>query len=305
MATQDKLHAPLIHLLRNTIDHGIEAPDIRETAGKPRAGLVRLSARQIGSSVQMRISDDGAGIRTDRVLAKAIEKGLLPPDAQPAHEEILTLIFLPGFSTTTTVTSVSGRGTGMDVVKKVVDSLRGTIEIDSQPGCGSTFTLTLPLSLAVLDGLLVEVGSQRFIIPLMLVEEVLYFDESDDSADKEQIFNFRGHPVQYLHLQKHFGDFSAPVIGMQQIVVCNLDNQQVGFVVDRVIGEHHTLVKSMEKAVSHADFFSGMTILGDGTIAFIIDLNRLIKQEEDVASAHRQQVVTPQACLDIAPAFIC
>ncbi len=289
MATQDKLHDPLVHLLRNTVDHGIEKPEVREAAGKPRQGTVRLSAEQTGSTVILRIADDGAGINPERIFAKAVEKGLVPADAKPTLNEIYNYIFLPGFSTATVITNVSGRGTGMDVVKRVIDSLHGTIEIDSKVGAGSTFALKLPLSLAIMEGLLVEVSERHFVLPLMLVEEIVNLPRREHSEGHENnVVNYRGHPLPFLRLRERFVEqphLPAPAARsggvppgtIEQMVVCNIDDRQIGIVVDRVIGENHTLVKSMGTVLRQVTLFSGLTICGDGSIAFILDVHRLVR----------------------------
>ncbi|MFZ2958694.1 MAG: chemotaxis protein CheA [Candidatus Ozemobacteraceae bacterium] len=282
MATLDKLNDPLVHLIRNTVDHGIEKPDIRLAAGKPACGKVRLSAEQTGDSVFIRCSDDGAGIDPDRVLKKAIEKGLVKPDVQLKRQEIFDIIFQPGFSTATVVTSVSGRGTGTDVVKRTVEAMHGTISIDSEVGKGSTFTLKLPLTLAILEGLLVRVGERLFVFPLMAVEEIVNLAQKASSADEEQnLAMVRDRTIPYIRLRHLFGEQRVNESDLEYLVICNVDGRPTGFVVDHVIGEHHTLVKNMGSLYRNNRLFSGVTLLGDGRVAFILDINFIAQNQKE------------------------
>jgi two-component system chemotaxis sensor kinase CheA len=273
----DKLGDPLVHLIRNCIDHGIEAPEDREAAGKPREGTVLLQARHSGAHVLIEIIDDGAGLDLEAIKAKALEKGLIDPTADLTEKDIFSLILHPGFSTARKVTSVSGRGVGMDVVKRNIESLRGSIDIRSRKGKGTTMTLTLPLTLAIIDGLLVQIGTEVFVMPLSLVEECVELTEEDiRKAHGRQIANVRGEIVPYIRLRETFSiSNTRPVI--EQIVIASIDAQRVGFVVDHVIGEHQTVIKTLGKIYQDVEGVSGATILGDGRVALILDIPKLMQ----------------------------
>ncbi|EME69553.1 CheA signal transduction histidine kinase [Paramagnetospirillum caucaseum] len=272
----ERLHDPLVHLIRNSLDHGVEAPDIRESKGKPRQGTIHLSAIHSGAQVLIKITDDGAGIDPVRVRAKAEENGLIPPGAELSEPEIFQLILQPGFSTAAKVTSVSGRGVGMDVVKRAIDQLRGTIDIDSTLGSGSTMTLRLPLTLAIIDGLLVRVGEGRYVIPLSAVEECVELSAEDDRrASGRDFLNIRDETVPFLRLKALFNVVTDPE-PYQKVVIVSTGDARVGLVVDQIIGDYQTVIKSLSKIHSTVQTFSGATILGDGTVALIIDVPRLI-----------------------------
>ena len=272
----DRLNDPLVHLIRNSIDHGIEMPHVREAAGKPREGTVQLSAEHSGASVLIRIRDDGAGLNAAAIRRKAEEKGLLAPGTELSEKETFALIFAPGFSTAQKVTGVSGRGVGMDVVKRSIDTLRGSIDIAGREGEGTTVTLKLPLTLAIIDGLLVQLGKGRFVLPLSIVEECVELTRQDASnSHGKQITYVRGEIVPYIQLRDRFGIPGTPP-DVQQIVITESAEGRVGFVVDKVIGEHQTVIKSMGRMFRDVDVISGATILGDGTVALIIDIPKLV-----------------------------
>jgi two-component system chemotaxis sensor kinase CheA len=276
----ERLHDPLVHLVRNSIDHGIEEPAIREARGKPRRGTVHLSARHSGANVLIEVTDDGTGLDPEIIRSKAIEKGLIEPDTEMSEKEIFGLILTPGFSTAPKITKVSGRGVGMDVVKRNIEALRGSININSQKGLGTTVTLSLPITLAIIDGLLVKIGNEFFVLPLSIVEECVELTYEDiKKAHGRQIANVRGEIVPYINLREKFlinGD--KPDI--EQIVITKIDNQKVGFVVDHVIGEHQTVIKSLGRAYKNVEGISGATILGDGTVALILDIPKLVQHAE-------------------------
>lgn len=271
----ESLNNPMVHIIRNSIDHGIELPDARETTGKSRKGTIHLSATHSGGNVLIRISDDGAGLNTQAIRIKAKEKGLVSPDAELTDKEINSLIFEPGFSTAGKVTSVSGRGVGMDVVKKSIESLRGFIEVESQKGEGTTITLKLPLTLAIVDGLLVQIGKNHFVIPLSSVEECVELTHDDSiKTNGHHIMKVRGEILPYIPLRKMFGiNGGRPPI--EQIVIADLDGCRLGFVVDEIIGEHQTVIKNLGKIYKDTKGFSGATILADGTVALILDVHGL------------------------------
>jgi len=276
----EKLNDPLIHIIRNSLDHGIELPDLRRQQGKPRKGSIRLSATHSGAYVVIQVQDDGAGLDRDAIYAKALQKELITPDQELSEREICNLILAPGFTTSTDVTSVSGRGVGMDVVKRAVDSLRGKIEIDSVPGEGTTITLSLPLTLAIIEGLLVQVGTDKFVIPLSIVEECIELTgQTIKESHGRHIVNVRRQIVPYIRLRENFAiNGSEPEI--QQIVIVNAESRRVGFAVDFVIGEHQIVIKSLGKFYDDVQGISGATILGDGSVALILDMLQLVRMVE-------------------------
>ncbi len=276
----EKLNDPLVHLIRNCIDHGIELPAEREKNGKPRAGSVHLSAMHSGAQVLIEIADDGKGLDAEAIRAKGIEKGLISHDAVLTEKELYALILAPGFSTAKTVTNVSGRGVGMDVVKRAIDELRGTIDITSWQGQGSTITLKLPLTLAIIDGLLVRIGDGFYVITLSSVEECIELTQRDiEAAHNRHIANVRGKIVPYIRLRDEFG-INGKRPDIEQIVITGTDSGRVGFVVDQVIGEHQTVLKTLGKFYKGIEGISGATILGDGTVALIIDVAKLFHRAE-------------------------
>jgi two-component system chemotaxis sensor kinase CheA len=273
----EQLNDPLVHILRNCIDHGIETPEVREKAGKPRHGSVRLSAEHSGAYVLIRIIDDGAGLNPVAIRKRAIEKGLIQTDAEKTQSEIFNLIFTAGFSTSVTVTSVSGRGVGMDVVKRGIEALRGSIGIDSTPGQGTTITLKLPLTLAIIDGLLVESGGDKYVLPLAVIEECVELTREEvQRTHGRNMLNIRGQIVPYISLRERF-QVHGEQPAIEQIVINEANGQRIGIVVDRVIGQHQIVIKTMSKMYRDVDEVSGATILGDGTVALILDIARLVR----------------------------
>jgi two-component system chemotaxis sensor kinase CheA len=283
----ERLNDPLVHLIRNCIDHGIEGPEIRAAAGKPRQGTVRLSAMHSGANVLIRIEDDGAGLAADAIRSKAVERGLITAEAELSEKEIFSLIFAPGFSTAAKITSISGRGVGMDVVKRSLDALRGTIDISSRRGEGTTITLKLPLTLAIVDGLLVQVRDGRYVLPLSIVEECVELTREDVAkAHGRHITRVRGEIVPYIRLRERFA-INGDTPEVEQIVITESAGGKVGLVVDKVIGEHQTVIKNIGKVFRNVDELSGATILGDGTVALIIDVHKLVQGVEiDQATIH-------------------
>ncbi|MCK9296157.1 MAG: chemotaxis protein CheA [Desulfobulbaceae bacterium] len=279
----ERLNDPMVHLIRNCIDHGIEKPEVREAAGKPRQGTVRLAAVHSGDSVMLTIEDDGAGLGREAILAKAVEKGLVAPNAELPDQEIYNLIFAPGFSTASKVTSVSGRGVGMDVVKRAIDALRGSITINSRPGQGTVISIRIPLTMAIIESLLVQIGEDRFLIPLSLVDECIELTRADvAAAHGRNMATVRGHLVPYIPLRQKFA-IAGTVPDIEQVVITEVNGTRVGFVVDRVIGEHQTVIKSLGRAFKHVDSMSGATILGDGSVALILDIPQLVRSVEEVS----------------------
>ena len=265
-----------MHLIRNSVDHGLESAEKRLAAGKPAKGTVRLSAVYSGAEVAISIADDGGGLDVGRIRAKAEENGLISADTKLTDPELHQLIFAPGFSTAKEVTALSGRGVGMDVVKRTIDGLRGTIEVTTAPGKGTTMTLRLPLTLAIIDGMLVRVGNGRYTIPLAAVEECVELPDGMEAHAKGRNFlDIRGSLVPYLRLREVFGT-QGPAEPHQKVVIVSSGEGRVGLVVDQIIGNNQTVIKQLSKLHSAIKSFSGATILGDGTVALILDTAHLV-----------------------------
>ena len=276
----ERLDDPLVHLIRNSIDHGIETAEVREENQKPEAGTISLKAAHLGTKVLITIQDDGAGLDVDKIRNKALSKGLISENDDLTDQEIFKLIFSPGFSTAQNITSVSGRGVGMDVVKKTIDTLRGTIDVDSRPGIGTTIALKLPLTLAIINGLLVTIDKDYFVLPLMSVEECVEMDKMEkEKAKGRNILNVRGDVVPYIRLRDHFGLNGTPA-DTEHIVIADVNSKRIGFVVDRVIGGHQTVIKSLGSIFRNVRDISGATILGDGTVALILDTSVLLENAD-------------------------
>lgn len=276
----ERLNDPLMHLIRNSIDHGIESPEARQRAGKPRQGTVRISAMHSGANVLINIADDGAGLDAEAIRAKAVEKGLIDSETELPEKELFSLIFAPGFSTAKQISSISGRGVGMDVVRSSIDALRGSIEITSQKGVGTTLTLKLPLTLAIIDGLLVQVGDGHFVLPLSSVEECVELTREEVSKSHgRRITCVRGELVPYIRLRERFF-LNGQSPDIEQVVITETTRGRVGFVVDKVIGEHQTVIKTMGKMYRNVDAVSGATILGNGSVALIVDIPKVVESAE-------------------------
>jgi len=273
----ERLADPLIHVIRNAADHGLETPEQRAAAGKPAAGKLVLAARHSGAEVVITVSDDGRGIDRDRVRAKAEQNGLIQPGATLTDADLLQLIFAPGFSTAAQVTNLSGRGVGMDVVKRTIESLRGAIDITSIPGQGSQVSLRIPLTLAIIDGLLVRVGNGRYVVPLAAVEECVELShEQDVRSAGRSLISLRDEFVPFLRLRELFRTTTEPGTH-QKVVVVSTGEARVGLVVDQIIGDHQTVIKSLSKLHADVETFSGATILGDGGVALILDVPHLVE----------------------------
>jgi len=288
----DRLYDPLIHLIRNSVDHGIETPEVRARAGKPSHGTIRLTAAHHGAHVVISIIDDGKGLDTEAIRRKARERQLIAADRELSDKETFALIFKAGLSTAAKVTDVSGRGVGMDVVKREIDALRGTIDIDSELGRGTTIALSLPLTLAIIDGLLVDVESDRYVIPLSAIEECLELtDDRFATSTERNVIQVRGSPIPLLRLRDVF-QIDSPRPPLEKTVVVAVGDVRVGIVVDHVIGNHQTVLKSLGRLYRDADCISGATIMGDGNVALILDLAGLVRhsladEAADVAAARR------------------
>ncbi len=271
----ERINDPLVHLLRNSIDHGIETPEQRQAQGKPAQGKIIFSAAQSGGNVLLSIEDDGQGIDPEKIRNKALEKELISPETELSEKEMLNLIFLPGFSTSSEVSDISGRGVGMDVVKQNISALRGTVDIDSTPGQGSRIRISLPLTLAIIEGLQVRVQDQYFIIPLSAVQECLELDNNAGQGDASWRFvHLRGQLVPYVRLREWFG-IAGREKQIEQVVVASAQDKPLGLVVDEVIGQQQTVIKTLSRVYQNIEEVSGATIMGDGSIALILDTVRL------------------------------
>jgi two-component system chemotaxis sensor kinase CheA len=281
----DQLSDPLMHLIRNSMDHGIESPEQRVAQGKPAIANIHLCARHSGASVLIAVSDDGGGINAEAVRRRAIERGLTTESAQLSEQEIFAFIFQPGFSTAKQVTDVSGRGVGMDVVRQKVDSLRGSIDVSSAPGKGTSVTLRLPLTLAIIDGLLVSIGDAFFVLPLANTQECVELTRADvKAANGKHLAHVRGELIPYIRLREYF-NIGTPQPEIEQIMIVETEAGRYGFVVDVVLGDCQTVIKNLGRFYRHVQVVSGATILGNGTVALILDPERLA-QDAVRAIAH-------------------
>jgi two-component system chemotaxis sensor kinase CheA len=269
----ERIADPLTHLVRNAIDHGIEPADVRVARGKPAAGTVTLNAFHDSGSIVIEVSDDGGGLKRDKILAKATERGLIEEGRSLTDSEVFGFIFEAGFSTAESVTNLSGRGVGMDVVKRNITALRGTVGIQSEEGRGTTVTVRLPLTLAIINGFQVAVGKSSFVLPLDTIEECVEF-----SAEAGHDFaNLRGTVLPFVRLRDVFGT-SEPASRRQSIVVVKHAGQRAGLVVDALLGEFQTVIKPLGKLFRKVDCVSGSSILGNGEVALILDVPSLVQQ---------------------------
>jgi two-component system, chemotaxis family, sensor kinase CheA len=275
----EKISDPLTHLVRNSMDHGIESAEARVAKGKPAYGTLKLNAFHDSGSIVIEVSDDGAGLNRDKILAKAIDKGLVSPDHSLSDKDIYNLIFEAGFSTADAVSNLSGRGVGMDVVKRNIQALRGTIDIQSTPGLGCTMSIRLPLTLAIIDGFLVGVAESSYVVPLDMVVECIELSAEDYASsvsDKRNFINLRGEVLPYLKLRDEFESKGEPP-ARQNIVVMQYANQKIGLVVDKLIGEFQTVIKPLGKVFEHVKGIGGFTILGSGSVALVLDVPRMMQ----------------------------
>jgi two-component system chemotaxis sensor kinase CheA len=277
----EKIGDPLVHLVRNSIDHGIEMPAQRMAAGKDPCGVVHLHAYHRGSTIVVEVTDDGGGLKRERILEKARERGLISPSEELSEEAISNMIFLAGFSTQEHANDVSGRGVGMDVVKRNVEELGGTIEVHSAVGKGSRFVITLPLTLAIVDGQTIAVGDETYIVPLTAIIESLQMKTAAVSqvVGHGEVLTFRGEYLPVLRLQRHFNTLAEhtrePNEGL--IMVVEGDGRRVGLCVDELLGQQQVVVKTLEANYGHVEGIAGATILGDGSVALILDVANLTR----------------------------
>ncbi|MGB4947797.1 MAG: chemotaxis protein CheA, partial [Candidatus Competibacter denitrificans] len=281
----EKIGDPLVHLIRNSLDHGLEPPDERVQAGKPATGVISLDAYHKSGSIFIEVGDDGRGLNREALLRKGLDTGLLKAGEDYSDEQIYELIFHPGLSTAKQISDVSGRGVGMDVVRRNIQDVGGSIQITSQPGKGARITICLPLTLAILDGQLVSIGQDCYIIPLLSVIESVQIraDAVNRVAGKGEILRFRGQPLPILRLYELFGTEDA-VTDLEKglLVVVEADGRQVGLFVDDLEGQQQISIKSLEKNFRRVSGVAGATILGDGRVGLILDISGLIRVNNPV-----------------------
>ncbi|MEE5078647.1 chemotaxis protein CheA [Pseudomonas alliivorans] len=274
----EKIGDPLMHLLRNSMDHGIESAEARRASGKSAKGHLNLNAYHDSGSIVIEIADDGAGLNRERILEKAQERGLVASGAALTDQEIYNLIFEPGFSTAEAVTNLSGRGVGMDVVKRNITLLRGTVDLDSQPGQGTIVRIRLPLTLAIINGFLVGIDQSTYVIPLDMVQECIELDEQDRQSSRDNGYlDLRGEVLPLVYLRDHF-NHEGPAARRQNVVVVRYAEHKAGLVVDDLLGEFQTVIKPLGKLFGGLRGISGSTILGSGAVALILDIPALLNQ---------------------------
>ena len=271
---------PLTHLVRNSLDHGLEMPEDRLAAGKPEGGTITLEAFHRGGSIIIEVRDDGGGIDTRVIFAKAVEKGLIKADDVLSDQQIYQLLFHAGFSTAAEITDISGRGVGMDVVRSNITSLGGSIEITSKLGEGTCVSVSLPLTLAILDGQTVRVGTEMYIIPLVSIIESVQIEPDDITRPMNgdmELFLLRDEYLPLLRLNHHF---NSPEAENEEdyglVVICEANGQRVGLAIDDLMGQQQVVIKSLEENFYPVAGFSGATILGDGRVALIVDVGGLL-----------------------------
>ena len=272
----ETLTDPLMHIIRNSLDHGLELPDVRERLGKPRKGTVKLKAFYSGISVYIQIIDDGKGIDVNVIREKAVSKGFIKSDDVLTDKEVFDFIFYPGFSTAAVVTDISGRGVGMDVVKRNISELKGSIIVESSVNIGTTLTIKLPLSLSIIDGLLVDVANVYYIIPLSVVDKCYEVDNLEMMNNFNQLLVLDEKQVPFINVRKEFGYEEISNSEKSQIIVVSDSDRRVGISVDHIVGEYQAVVKPIGKYYKNQDFISGATILGDGSIALVMDTHKII-----------------------------
>lgn len=275
----EKIGDPLVHLVRNSLDHGLETPEKRLASGKPETGLLHLNAYHQGGTIVIEISDDGAGLNEEKILGKAIERGLVSSDETLSPEKIHELIFMPGFSTADEVSDVSGRGVGMDVVRKNIHSLGGSVDVSSTAGVGSTFTIRLPLTLAIMDGQTIQVGDQRYIIPLISIIESVEIKPGTvkQVTGKGEVYSLRDEYVPIIRLYELFNlTPRSDKLEDGLLVVVEFEDRKVGLLVDELLAQQQVVIKSLESNYRKVTGMAGATILGDGTVALILDISGLL-----------------------------
>ncbi len=283
----EKIGDPLMHLVRNSIDHGIESHEVRSARGKPEQGTVSLNAYHDSGNIVIEVSDDGGGLSRERILAKAIERGIVHGSEAMTDQEIFNLIFEPGFSTAERVSNLSGRGVGMDVVRRNIEALRGSVEVDSKEGEGTTIRIRLPLTLAIIDGFLMGVGDAAYVVPLDSVVECMELSEAERKTMRDHNYiNLRGEVLPFIRLRRHFGH-TGERSRRENIVVIQCSGRKAGLMVDRLMGEFQTVIKPLGRLFGNLSGVTGSTILGSGEVALILDASALVQQ---AATAEENEV---------------
>jgi len=278
----DMISDPLIHMIRNAVDHGIDLPQKRVDKDKPRRGKIHLNAYHEAGNIVIEVSDDGEGLNRDKIYAKALDAGLIEPDQQLSNQELYQFIFQAGFSTAEQVTSISGRGVGMDVVKRNIDSLRGMVYVNSEPGQGTSVRVQLPLTLAIIDGFMFQVGGSSFVIPLNIVFECTETrKESLESKDGGRIINLRGEVLPFVLLRDFF-EVKGDEPDIVNVIIVEYKGAKTGIVVDSLSGEFQTVIKPLGDIFQNIDWISGSTILGSGDVALILDVPKLIENMQQI-----------------------
>ncbi|MEO1773314.1 MAG: chemotaxis protein CheA [Pseudomonadota bacterium] len=291
----DRLSEPLVHMIRNAMDHGIEDGETRAAAGKAGGGTITLSAWQEGGDVVIEIADDGAGLNTAAIRARAEERGLIAPEAEITEQEIHQLIFAPGFSTAKTLSNVSGRGVGMDAVRSAVDQLRGRISVQTEPGQGTRMALSLPVSLAIIDSFLIGLDEQIYVLPLAVVEECVEEEVSEGGVEDSgrRMIELRDRLVPYIDLRTLFGSPPADR-ARHRIVIVRSNGTLLGLVVDDILGQNQTVIKALAPHHQRIGGYAGATILGDGRVALILDVGALAERAMAERALARPQAVRPR-----------
>jgi two-component system chemotaxis sensor kinase CheA len=273
----EQLSDPIMHILRNCVDHGIEDAEKRKAAGKPEAGSIQMKIYHQSNNVIIKIIDDGKGIDTEVIRKVAIERGILAPDQNISEKDVLNMIFLPGFSSAKKISNVSGRGVGLDVVKRNIADIRGTIDIETEKDKGTTFIVKLPLTLSIIDGLQVHIDERNFIVPLIQVDKILALDQLKSESMLSQVIDIDGVQVPYFDLRSDF-EIGGEIPQRREMVIVSFENEQVALIVDGVVGENQTVLKPLGKHYKNQDFISGGTILGDGSVALVLDVNKIVTE---------------------------
>jgi len=272
----EKLKDPLLHLVRNAVDHGLEQPAIREKHGKTACGVIRLSAALSGGNVIVKLEDDGAGLNRAKILEKAKRMGILSTEDQIGDQDLHDLVFQAGFSTAESVTELSGRGVGLDVVRRNIDALRGTVEIATEEGKGTTITIRLPLTLTIIEGFSVTVADETFVVPLEYVTECTELPETQRKSEASGILNLRGKVLPYVRLREMF-HISGKAPSRENVVVVKMNEFQAGIAVDQLLGGVQTVVKPLGRALRGVSGVAGSTVLGDGRVGLIVDVPGLLR----------------------------
>jgi two-component system chemotaxis sensor kinase CheA len=281
------LKDPLLHMIRNAIDHGVEMPDVRHAKGKNPCGLLKLSAFHSAGNIVIQLSDDGAGFNRERILSKARDLNLISEEERVSDQELFNLVFTAGFSTADHVSDLSGRGVGMDVVRRNIDLLRGTIEIRSAEDQGTTLCIRLPLTLAIIEGFSVVAGGETYVIPLELIKECVELPADQISHERSRVINLRNEPLPFVRLRKAFDCSDNMLPPRENIVVLRHEDDFAGIAVDRLLGECQAIIKPLSRLFREVRGVSGSTILDDGRVALILDVSTLLRE---VVAEHTQLV---------------